>query len=275
MSTIKKFDITPIVEELDKEIRILSKYISPSLLKDNPLQIMCPQDAPDAQAYFKIKEKFFNKYGARVVKHYYSDAINTNNPWMIQAPSKKLTKVHRYSSYCDVDGLTATSIGYCAGMNVYGYIPPTVQSILAIMKKHFGSEEDIRGKRVLIVGKSNIIGKPLALCLMNMGAIVTIYGKDNEDPIVEMQGYNDCVVLCTGKYGTFKQDHRIFENKEQLIIDAGITFDRNGKMRGELDLDKVSSRNITYTPVPKGVGTLTVRFLLINYFKSLLNNNTH
>ena len=125
---------------------------------------------------------------------------------------------------------------------------------------------ELKGKNIVIVGRSNIVGKPLSSLLINAGATVTVCNS-NTRALKKITKSADIVVTAIGspKYFTNK-----YFKDGQVIIDVGINFDSNNKMCGDVHFEKVTKnlKNISITPVPGGVGQMTVAMLLSNTFRS-------
>lgn len=150
----------------------------------------------------------------------------------------------------DVDGVTSLGFGRMAmGEFAYGSATPT--GIMKILD-HYNIE--IKGKRVVVVGRSPILGKPLAMMLLNRHATVTICHSRTVDlPAVVREA--DMVVGAVGKPKFIKAD---WIKEGAIIIDAG--YHPGGI--GDVDLEEASKRSSAYTPVPGGVGPMTIASLI-------------
>lgn len=136
--------------------------------------------------------------------------------------------------------------------------PATAKSALLIAKDMM----DLKGKRVLIINRSMVIGKPLAMMMLDENATVTI-GHSKTESIPELAKDFDLVVYGTGQ-GRWVDES--FVTKDQCIIDCGIAFTEEGKMVGDVDFERVVDAAEYVTSVPGGVGSLTNLLLLDNMF---------
>ena len=156
----------------------------------------------------------------------------------------------------DVDGLTTTNIGRLrSGQKCIE--PCTARGIIDLLDAY---HVDIDGKDVTIIGRSNIVGKPLADMLMARGATVTQCHSHTKDISFHTVGA-DIIISAVGKAKFI--NHREI-GRQQIIIDVGINRDENGKLCGDVDFADVVDRCDLITPTPGGVGPMTVAELLKN-----------
>lgn len=137
-------------------------------------------------------------------------------------------------------------------------MPATAKSALMIAE----AMGELEGKRVLIINRSMVIGKPLAMMLLDKNATVTL-GHSRTKNIPQLARNYDVVVYGTGQSRWVTSD---FVGEAQCIIDCGIAFDENGKLTGDVDFDDVVDKARLVTSVPGGVGSLTNLLLLDNMF---------
>lgn len=157
----------------------------------------------------------------------------------------------------DVDGFTIGNMGKLM-LNQEGNIACTPKGIMTILKEN---HIDVNGKDVLIINRSNIVGKPLSMLMLQENATVTIAHSKTKD--LETKIWNaDVVVTAIGK-------PNFFESKDfkpgTVIIDVSINFDENGKMCGDVrksDYDRLVKKGCKISPVPNGVGQMTVLSLI-------------
>lgn len=153
----------------------------------------------------------------------------------------------------DVDGLTDINCGKLfKGSNL---APCTPMGILTLLKSN---NIEVAGKNVVIVGKSNLVGKPLGLLLLNEGATVTICHSKTQN-LSEHTKRADILISATGVKHLIKKN---MVNKNAVVVDVGIV--REDKLYGDVDFDNVSKIVTAITPVPGGVGPMTVAMLLSN-----------
>lgn len=127
---------------------------------------------------------------------------------------------------------------------------------------------EIKGKKVTIFGRSLRVGKPLALMMMNENATITVcHTRTKEEDAIEASRNADIVVLATGQTGAY--DRRYFRNG-QIVVDVGTGTGNDGKIAGDFNHEDVRDAGIevTYTPVPGGVGAVTTTILMRNVIKA-------
>jgi len=164
----------------------------------------------------------------------------------------------------DVDGFTDENIGRLFGSGTDFIMPCTPRGILALLNEY---KIDIAGKNVVIIGRSNIVGKPLAQILMSQNATVTICHSHTKN-ISEFTKNADIVISATGKIkitGDMLKSGSVF-------IDVGMQYDSNGKLHGDADFDSCASVVGYITPTPGGTGPMTIAGLMMNTI-DLANNN--
>ena len=169
---------------------------------------------------------------------------------------------NRILSYKDVDGLTDLN----AGMLIHGkegLVPCTPQGIVDLLKYY---KIELEGKNVTIIGRSDLVGKPLAALMINNNATVTLCHSKTKD-LREFTKKADIVVAAVGKAKLIKRDDL---KKGAVVVDVGINRMEDGKLCGDVDFDDVKSKVSYITPVPGGVGQMTVAELAMNTYKAYL-----
>lgn len=162
----------------------------------------------------------------------------------------------------DVDAFNPYNVGMLySGFKPY-YFPPTPSGIVHLIKT---CSPKIEGKDIVLVGKSNIVGKPLASLLMKEHATVTICHSLTKN-LEEMTKRADIVILATGAAEFFTAK---FFSPGQIVIDVGITKKANGELAGDVDFNQVSKIVDYITPVPGGVGPMTIAYLMVNCVESV------
>jgi methylenetetrahydrofolate dehydrogenase (NADP+)/methenyltetrahydrofolate cyclohydrolase len=153
-----------------------------------------------------------------------------------------------------MDGITPGSIaGVFAGKN-QGYPPCTAQAVMEILH-HYGI--DPTGKRVVVIGRSMVIGRPVAMMLLQENATVTIcHTKTVDMPSVVREA--ELVVVAAGHAGVINGE---FVREGQVVIDVGINVNEEGKVCGDVDFASVEPVVAQLTPVPRGVGSVTTSVL--------------
>jgi methylenetetrahydrofolate dehydrogenase (NADP+)/methenyltetrahydrofolate cyclohydrolase len=160
----------------------------------------------------------------------------------------------------DVDGFHAYNVGRLA-TNLDGFVPCTPLGVMRMFQEY---DIDLEGKDVCVVGASNIVGKPMAALLLNANATVTvthIYTKDLKSHTSKA----DIVIVGVGVPALIKED---MVKDGAIVIDIGINRLENGSLVGDVDFENVSKKCSYITPVPGGVGPMTIAMLLANTLKS-------
>ena len=139
----------------------------------------------------------------------------------------------------------------------YHFLPCTPAGVMELLKS---ADVDLCGKRAVVIGRSNIVGKPMAMLLMHENATVTICHSRTKDlPSVCREA--DVLVAAIGKAKFVTAD---FVKPGAAVIDVGMNRDENGKLCGDVDFDSVEPVAGCITPVPGGVGPMTIAMLMQN-----------
>ncbi len=161
----------------------------------------------------------------------------------------------------DVDGFSPFNVG-CLSIGEPGYVSCTPAGIIQLLKR---SGISIDGKECVIVGRSNIVGKPMALLMLRENATVTIAHSHTKD-LKEITNRADILIAAIGK-PKFFDDTYIKDGA--VVIDVGIHRTEDGKLCGDVDYDVVEPRCSAITPVPGGVGPMTIAMLMNNCLEAL------
>lgn len=157
----------------------------------------------------------------------------------------------------DVDGITDTSLASVFASRRDGFFPCTAQACMEILD-YYGV--DPAGKRAVVVGRSLVVGKPVAMALTARHATVTIcHTKTADLPAICREA--DILVVSAGKARMIGPEHL---SPGQIVIDVGINVGEDGKLCGDVDFDVATSIVGGITPVPNGVGAVTTSVLLMN-----------
>lgn len=156
----------------------------------------------------------------------------------------------------DVDGFSEVNLGKIITKN-YDFLPCTPAGIMEILKSE---NVEIKGKHCVVVGRSNIVGKPLSLMLLNNDATVTICHSKTEN-LNEACKNADMLISAVGKKNLITAD---MVKKDAVVIDVGINRNEFGKICGDVDFENVKKVASYITPVPGGVGPVTVAMLMKN-----------
>lgn len=167
----------------------------------------------------------------------------------------------------DVDGFSFNAGGkVMAGVDTMN--PCTADAVVTILEQ---IQQPIEGSNIVIAGRSNIVGKPLANMLINRGATVTVANSKTKD-IKSFIDNADVFISAIGRPKHY--DSSYFENKQDLVvIDVGINRDQDGKLCGDVDTENVEPLVKAITPVPGGVGVLTVVHVMKNMLKAVTKEN--
>lgn len=155
----------------------------------------------------------------------------------------------------DVDGMTDASLAGVFRGDKNAFAPCTAQAVVEILR-YYGME-NLAGKRVTVVGRSTVVGKPLAMLLLGMNATVTVCHTKTADTAAECRRA-DVVIACAGQARMVTDEYM---SAEQTIIDVGINADGDG-ICGDVDYATAQSIVAAATPVPGGVGAVTTAVLL-------------
>jgi len=187
---------------------------------------------------------------------------------LIQMPISEHLNVNKIqnsvSSFKDIDGLTDINAGLLVH-NKDSFIPCTPKGIVEILKYY---NIDIKGKHVVIVGRSDLVGKPLLSLMLNMNATVTVCHSYTSN-LKEITKLADILIVAVGKKYIINED---MVKDGVVIIDVGINRVDN-KLYGDVDFENVKNKCSYITPVPGGVGQTTVLSLYENLIKAYKINN--
>ena len=187
------------------------------------------------------------------------------NGYILQFPIPKSFNIYeiiRLIDYKkDIDGISVNSIlsSYLNYSNPKILLPCTVSAILKVLDN---LQVDLCGKKVVIINRSLIIGKPLFHCLMNKNATVTMCHEKTKN-LKKICQDADVIISAIGKPNFFDQQ---YVNSDSIIIDCGINYVGN-KVVGDFDMFKISNVVKYYTPVPNGIGKLTTTLFFENLLK--------
>jgi methylenetetrahydrofolate dehydrogenase (NADP+)/methenyltetrahydrofolate cyclohydrolase len=243
------------------------------------LAVILVGDDPASHAYVKMKAKACEEVGFYSITHHMPDTISQDeivniiemmnaNPHidgiLVQLPLPKHidtdTILEVIDPKKDVDGFHPFNVGrMVTGLD--GFVPCTP---LGVMKMFEAYDIDLQGKDVCVVGASNIVGKPMAALLLNANATVTVTHIHTKD-LKAHTSRADIVVVGVGVPGLIKED---MVKEGAVVIDIGINRLEDGRLVGDVDFDAVAPKCSYITPVPGGVGPMTIAMLLSNTLKS-------
>lgn len=191
------------------------------------------------------------------------DELNHNemvNGILVQLPLPKHidenTIIHAIAPEKDVDGFHPETVGnMCIGSK--GFLPCTPAGVIQLLKR---SNIEIEGKECVVIGRSNIVGKPMAMLLLRENGTVTITHSRTKD-LKEITRRADILVAAIGKSKFVTAE---YVKEGAVVIDVGIHRNENNKLCGDVDFDDVIGRVSAITPVPGGVGPMTIAMLMNN-----------
>ena len=173
---------------------------------------------------------------------------------------KPMNVINAISPEKDVDGFSPYSVG-CLNLGVKGFLSCTPAGIVELLKR---SNIEIDGQHCVIVGRSNIVGKPMASLMLNNNATVTITHSHTKN-LKEICKTADILIVGLGQKGFITSE---YVKEGAVVIDVGIHRDENNKLSGDVDYDDVAPHCSAITPVPGGVGPMTIAMLMYNCVKS-------
>ena len=238
---------------------------------------------PASQVYLNSQIKSYQDLGIGVQKYFFSEEISEayllnlidklNKDTEVDGimvnlplpPQINVTKVlNSIKLVKDVDGFKAENLGLLFQNNEDFISPSTPAGIMALIE---GYNIDLEGKDVVVVGSSNIVGKPIAALILNSRGTVTICNIYTKN-LAEKTKNADILISAVGKPKLITED---MVKEGAVVIDVGINR-VNGKLEGDVDFESVQKKASHITPVPGGVGALTVAMLLSNILKSFKAN---
>ena len=261
-------------ENLKKECEELKqKGIIPKLA------VIMVGDNPASKVYVKNKSKACEEIGINyeeylleenITQEHLTDLIQklnkdkTVNGILLQSPIPEHLNINQaiktitYSK--DVDGFTPSSIGKLM-IGEDTFISCTPYGVIKMFEEY---NIDLTGKNVVILGRSNIVGKPLLQCCLNKNATVTVCHSKTKD-LEEYTKRADILISAIGKSKFVKKE---MLKEGVVVIDVGINRGEDGKLTGDVDFDEVEKIASYITPVPGGVGPMTIAMLMNNVIKA-------
>lgn len=244
------------------------------------LAVILVGDNPASQVYVRNKVKACEEAGIRSVLEKYDasmteaellarvDALN-NDPGihgiLVQLPLPPHIDDHKVieaiSPAKDVDGFHIASAGALM-VGEAGFKACTPYGCMKMLESI--GMKDLKGKHAVVIGRSNIVGKPMAMMLLAANATVTVCHSGTAD-LAAMTRQADIVVAAVGKRNVLTAD---MVKPGAVVIDVGMNRNDEGKLCGDVDFDGVKEVAGWITPVPGGVGPMTIAMLLVNTLES-------
>ena len=261
-------------ESIQLEVNALKeKGITPGLA------VILVGDDQASQKYVSNKQKSCEKLGIyseliklpaetteqELLQHI--EVLNQNNAIdgiLVQLPLPKHINedavIAAISPEKDVDGFHPISVGKMI-LGQETFLPCTPHGVMKLLQH---SNVEIRGKHAVVVGRSHIVGVPMGQLLLQSDATVT-YAHSKTPDLAAITKQADILVVATGRAKMIKKEH---VKEGAVIIDVGMDLDENGKLCGDVDFDDVFDTVSAITPVPGGVGPMTITMLLVNTVQS-------
>lgn len=263
-----------IKKELKEKVKELKeKEINPKLAV-----IMVGDDA-GSQVYVRNKSKACEKVGIEFEEYLFDDKLQEKellqlieklnlddsvHGILLQSPVPKHIDINKafrtISPDKDVDGFNPINVGNLS-IGEDAFISCTPYGIVKMLEEY---NIETVGKKAVILGRSNIVGKPMIQCMLNKNSTVTVCHSKTKD-IEEEVKRADIVIAAIGK-PKFVKAHMVKEGA--VVIDVGINRLEDGTICGDVDYDEVSKKASYITPVPGGVGPMTIAMLLSNLVKA-------
>ncbi len=272
-----------LAKKMEEKISLESKEFKQKTGRIPGLAVILVGHDPASQAYVGMKKKACDRAGFYSVSHEMPDDISqetiiktiemmNQNPnidgILIQLPlpshidTTKILEVVSPSK--DVDGFHPYNVGRLA-TGLHGFVPCTPLGVMELLAEY---AIDPKGKNCCIVGASNIVGKPMAALLLNANATVEICHIFTDD-LKKHTLAADIVLVGAGVVNLIKED---MITEGTIVVDIGINRTSDGRLVGDVDFDAVAPKTAYITPVPGGVGPMTITMLLSNTLKAAQNH---
>ena len=269
-------------KELARKTREKLKIECDNLKKEGilpKLAVIMVGDDKASQIYVKNKSKACQEIGIKFEEYFLGNDIKQEelieliqklnldksiNGILLQSPIPKSLDINEAFRIIlpekDVDGFNPINVGKLC-LNQETFVSCTPYGIMKMFEEY---DIDLTGKNVTILGRSNIVGKPLIQCFLNKNATVTVCHSKTKE-LKEHTKNADIVISAIGKAKFVTAD---MIKDGAVVIDVGINRDESGKIVGDVDFEKVSSKASYITPVPGGVGPMTIAMLMNNVIKA-------
>ncbi|RST73779.1 bifunctional methylenetetrahydrofolate dehydrogenase/methenyltetrahydrofolate cyclohydrolase FolD [Siminovitchia acidinfaciens] len=276
--TAELIDGKKISQEIRKQLEREVEELTAKGIKPGLAVILVGED-PASRTYVTSKQKSCRAIGMESVLIEYPDDVSENelldkirelnaddsiHGILVQLPIpphiSETKVIETISPEKDVDGFHPINIGkMMTGQDTF--LPCTPYGVIKMLEFMDIKPE---GKHAVIIGRSNIVGKPMGQLLLNANATVT-YCHSRTADLKSITEQADILVAAVGKAKMIKADH---VKQGAVVIDVGIHRDEHGKLCGDVDFEDVKDKASYITPVPGGVGPMTITMLLYNTVKS-------
>lgn len=169
--------------------------------------------------------------------------------------------VNRIRPEKDLDGISPVNLAKVFAGDATGFAPCTAEAVVEMLDY---AGIDMTGKKVTVVGRSLVIGKPVAMLLMKKNATVTVCHTKTKDMAAECRAAEVLVAAA----GSAKMITADYVGKDAVVMDVGINVDENGKLCGDVDTEDIAVNAAMATPVPGGVGSVTTSVLAKHLFQA-------
>lgn len=270
--------------EVAKDLREKLKDSLANLKEPVHLAVVLVGNNPASASYVKGKEKACLEVGIEATTYHFEEESNQeevlnkilelNEDPKVDGILLQLPLPNHLDSDCliqaidprkDVDGLTIENIGKLH-QRKDTMVPCTPLGIMEILNF---LPISLEGKHAVVIGRSNLVGAPVARLLLDRNATVTICHSKTSH-LIEITQTADILIVAIGKPQFIKAEH---VKEGAVVIDVGINRMENGKLCGDVDTDSVLNKVSYVTPVPKGVGPMTITMLLWNTYEAHRRRN--
>ncbi len=269
----------PIADRMKAE---LTQRVRENDFADKYVAIIYVGDNPASATYVRMKQKFSNEIGLDLrifgqdpkietyeelmdllVELSYDDDCIGLMPQLPLTPELKEYQMELFDAlppYKDIDGLSSGFMGAYMTEQI-DFLGATPQAVMTLLDEYgYG---DLRGKKVVLIWQSNLIGKPLMLACMRRGAtLINCNSSTDRDFLRETCLQSDIIISCTGVVHLIDETF-VRDDQSQVVIDVG-RWSKDGKAVGDMTLDTITPKVAAYTPIPWGVWPLTIANLLMN-----------
>ena len=274
-------------KELAKKIRASLKIECEELKQKNiksKLAVIMVGEDPASKVYVRNKSRACEDVGIEYEEYLLDSKITqkelielieklnndkTVNGILLQSPIPSNLDINEafrtISSEKDVDGFNPVNVGKLV-LNQDTFVSCTPYGIMKMFEEY---DIDLTGKNVVILGRSNIVGKPLIHCCLNKNATVTSCHSKTQN-LAQKAKEADILISAIGKANFVTAD---MVKDGAVVIDVGINRLNNGKITGDVDFESVKEKASYITPVPGGVGPMTIAMLMNNVIKATKRQN--
>lgn len=270
-----KFVANKLKQRVKNEVDVLT--VKPGLA------VISIGDDPASQLYVKLKRKICDELGIHVDEYHFENTVTQDEVLdlidklneselihgiLVQTPVPYHLNIleifNRISPKKDVDGFNPENAGRLA-QGQESFVPCTPLGIMHILEEY---NIEIEGKNCVVIGRSNIVGRPMAQLLINANGTVTVCHSKTRN-IEEITKLADILIVAVGKPHFIKAD-MVKENA--IVVDVGINrIDGSNKIVGDVDYENVKDKCSFITPVPGGIGPMTIITLMENLVKACKN----